>query len=166
MSKKIIGMIVAAVLLIAVVVTLVALNLSDWGKEANQEAKKIEINLEELSEKFSAMTPFNEMATMDIDSTVLTDLYQIDEELVANFIGKMPMMNVHSSMYLVIEATEGNVEAVKEKVDAYAEAYEATWEMYLQDQYELVKDRKTGVQGNFVYLFIGESAEDMEALMK
>lgn len=166
MSKKIIGMIVAVVLLIAVVITLVALNLSNWAKDANQDTEKVEINLESLNEEFSKMTPFDEMATMDIDSTVLTDLYQIEEELVADFIGKMPMMNVHASMYLVIEATEGNVDAVKEKVDSYAEAYEATWERYLPEQYELVKDRKSGVQGNFVYLFVSENAEDMEALMK
>ena len=135
-------------------------------KKDTEKTGNAEINLEELNQEISEMKPFNEMATMDIDSSILTDLYQIDESLVKDSIGKMPMMNVHASMYLVIEATDGNVETVEEKVNTYAEAYETTWERYLPEQYELVKNRKIGVQGNFVYLIIAENAEDIEALIK
>lgn len=169
MSKKVIGMIVAAVILIAVVVSLVAFNLVDWSKENAEEtkgAKEVVINLEEVNEKIAEMEPFNEMAAMDVDDMVLTDYFQIEEDLVKDFVGKIPMMNVHASMYLIIEAEEGKAEDVKDDLELFGKALEQTWENYLPEQYELVKDRKLGVQGNFVYLIVAETADDIEALLK
>lgn len=163
MSKKVIGMIVAAFILIAVVVTIIVVRVSNVDVS---EGKKTEINLEEVNEKILDMAPFNEMATMDIDESILSDVFQVDEANVKNHIGKIPMMNVHASMYLIIEVNDGKAEEVKEKLEVYAEAYEATWERYLPEQYELVKDRKVGVQGDYVYLIIAESAEEIEALLK
>ncbi len=162
MSKKVIAIIVVAVLLVAVTVAIVAIKVSNV--DVTEENKKI--RLSELEEKISDMAPFNEMATMDIDNAILVDLYQLDDSQVENYIGKMPMMNVHASMYLIIKAADGKVEEVKEKLEVYADAYEATWEMYLPEQYELVKDRKLGVQGDYVYLIIAENADEIEALLK
>ena len=168
MSKKVIIMIVVAVLLIAVVVAVAALKASnvDVSKEKEGTTAKEEINLEKLNEELAAMPPFDEMATMDVDSTMLSDVFQVEEDLLEGYVGKFPMMMVHASMYLVVEAKDGEVETVKEQVETYATAYEAQWEHYLPEQYDLVKDRKCGVSGNFVYLFIGESVEEMEKLMK
>lgn len=162
MSKKVIGIIIAAVLLIAVTVGIVAIKLS----KEDVSTGKTEINLKDLEEKISNMAPFNEMATMDIDNTILVDVFQLDDSHVESYIGKMPIMNVHASMYLIIEANDGKAEEVKEKLEVYAEAYEANWERYLPEQYELVKDRKLGVQGDYVYLIIAESADEIEALIK
>ncbi len=162
MSKKVIGIIIAAVLLIAVTVGIVAIKLS----KEDVSTGKTEINLKDLEEKISNIAPFNEMATMDIDNTILVDVFQLDDSHVESYIGKMPIMNVHASMYLIIEANDGKAEEVKEKLEVYAEAYEANWEMYLPEQYELVKDRKLGVQGDYVYLIIAESADEIEALIK
>lgn len=169
MSKKVIGMIVAAILVVAVIVAVVVVNGNkneDATENNKKTTEKVEMNLEELNEEWASMAPFNEMATMDIDSTMLSDVFQVEEDLLDGYVGKFPMMMVHASMYLVVEAKDGNVETVREQVEAYATAYEAQWEQYLPEQYDLVKDRKCGVSGNFVYLFIGESAEEMEALIK
>lgn len=166
MSKKIIGMIVAAFILIAIVVAVVVVKVSKVDTNESEKAGQTAINLEDLNKDFAKMAPFDEMASMDIDSTMLTDVFQIDEDLLEGYIGKFPMMMVHASMYLVVEAKDGEVETVKEQVEAYAELYEEQWASYLPEQYELVKDRKCGVSGNFVYLFVGESAAEMEELMK
>ena len=167
MSKKLILIIIAIVLVAAVVAAVVVVNNNNKAdKEKNGNAESAELNLEDLNKKFATMAPFDEMASMDIDSTMLTDVFQIDEDLLEGYVGKFPMMMVHASMYLVVEAKDGEVETVKTQVETYASAYEAQWEMYLPEQYELVKDRKCGVSGNFVYLFIGESAAEMEKLIK
>ena len=76
------------------------------------------------------------------------------------------MLNVQSSMYLLIKAKDDTIDLVKEKVDAYAQAQEEAWSRYLPEQYELVKNRKQGVIGNYVYLIIGENAEEVEKLVK
>lgn len=162
MSKKVIGIIVAAVLLIAVTVGILAVSLS----KADLKEGKTEIVLKDVNEKILEMKPFNEMAAMDIDSTILVDLFQVDEENVKDYVGKYPMMNVHASMYVIVEAEDGKAEEVKADLDAWAKDWEASWERYLPEQYELVKDRKLGVNGNFVYLIIAESADEIEALLK
>lgn len=162
MSKKVIGIIVAAVLLIAVTVGILAISLS----KADLKEGKTEIVLKDVNEKILEMKPFNEMAAMDIDSTILVDLFQVDEENVKDYVGKYPMMNVHASMYVIVEAEDGKAEEVKADLDAWAKDWEESWERYLPEQYELVKDRKLGVNGNFVYLIIAESADEIEALLK
>lgn len=155
MSKKmIIPIVVIILVVVAVVVFLVVKN-----------NVKVELNLQELNSTISEIAPFNEMATMDVDADTLNALYDINEELYEEVIGKMPMMNVQASMYLVIKAKDGEVEAVKEKVNNYASNQEEMWATYLPEQYELVKERKTGVIGNYVYLIIGESASEIEKII-
>ena len=77
MSKKVIGMIVAAFILIAVVVTIIVVRVSNVDVS---EGKKTEINLEEVNEKILDMAPFNEMATMDIDESILEVVGEISKK--------------------------------------------------------------------------------------
>lgn len=156
MSKKVIYTVIAIV-----VVALIALGAFLLGGNNTEVA----LDLQQLNTALSEKAPFNEMATMDITSEELSMLMEVNTEDVEAVIGKIPMMNVHASMYLVIEAKEGSVETVKEKVDAYAQAQEAQWQMYLPEQYELVKQRKSGVVGNYVYLIIAETSAELEELI-
>ena len=156
MSKKVIYTVIAIV-----VVALIALGAFLLGGNN----KEVALDLQQLNTALSEKAPFNEMATMDITSEELSMLMEVNAEDVEAVIGKIPMMNVHASMYLVIEAKEGSVETVKEKVDAYAQAQETQWQMYLPEQYELVKQRKSGVVGNYVYLIIAETSAELEELI-
>ena len=156
MSKKVIYVVIAIV-----VVAIIAVGAFFLGGNN----KEVVLDLQQLNTALSEKAPFNEMATMDITSEELSMLMEVNAEDVEAVIGKIPMMNVHASMYLVIEAKEGSVETVKEKVDAYALAQEEQWQRYLPEQYELVKQRKTGVVGNYVYLIIAETSADLEQLI-
>lgn len=158
MNKKVIFSIIAVVVVIAV-----ALGIFFFVGGNNKE---VNLDLQQLNTTISEKAPFNEMATMDINSETLTSLYDINAEDVEEVIGKMPMMNVHASMYLVIKAKEGTVDTVKEKVEQYAISQEQMWATYLPEQYALVQQRKLGVSGNYVYLFISENSSELEALVK
>ncbi len=105
------------------------------------------------------------MPTSEIDSETLSSLYDIQSEDYEEVIGKIPMMNIQASMYLVIKAKDGKVDAVKEKVQEYAQKQENIWSTYLPEQYELVKQRKMNVVGNYVYLIIAENAAEMEKVI-
>ena len=159
MSKKAIYLVVALVVIIAIVV-------GGYFFITNNNQQASNIDLQQLNATISSKQPFNEMATMDITKEILTSYYEINAEDVEEVIGKMPAMNVHASMYLVIKVKEGSVDVVKEKVNQYAIAQEGVWERYLPEQYDLVKDRKLGTNGNYVYLFISENSSELEALMK
>jgi len=158
MSKKVIYAIIAVVVLIVI-----ALGIFFFVGGNNKE---VSLDLQQLNTTISEKAPFNEMAAMDINTEVLTSLYEINAEDVEEVIGKMPMMNVHASMYLVIKAKEGSVDTVKEKVEQYAASQEQMWATYLPEQYALVQARKLGTSGNYVYLFISENSSELEALVK
>lgn len=155
MNKKVICGIIAVIVVVAIVIAVVLINNN----------KNVTIDLQDLNTKFSEKAPFNEMATMDIDAEVLSTLYDINSDQIEEVIGKMPLMNVQASMYLVIKTNENSVDAVKEKVESYAQAQEQMWSTYLPDQYDLVKARKQGVKGNYVYLIISENAAELEKLI-
>ena len=151
------------VILIIIAIIAVAVGVFFFVTKNNKE---VNIDLQQLNATISEKAPFNEMATADITVETLTTLYEISAEDVEEVIGKMPLMNVQASMYLVIKAKEDSVDAVKSKVDQYALTQEEMWEKYLPEQYELVMQRKTGVNGNYVYLFISENAAELETLLK
>lgn len=152
MKKNVISVIVA--ILIVVVVGVGAYFI------LNKSEKSIDINL--ASQTLSNSAPFNDLSTVDITKDLLSSLYGINIENVENVLGKMPMMNVQASMYVLIQAKEGTVETVKSELDKYATQYEEQWSTYLPEQYDLVKNRKTGVVGNVVYMIIAENAETLQ----
>lgn len=154
MKKNVLSVILAIVIIL--VVGIVAYFLLN----GNQEEKSLDLNA--TSQTLSNLAPFNELSTMDITIDLLSSVYGINTQNVENVIGKMPMMNVQASMYLLIQAKEGTVETVKSELDQYATKYEEQWSTYLPEQYELVKNRKSGVVGNTVYLIIAENAETLE----
>ena len=151
MKKNVISVIVAILIVVVGVGAYFILNKSE---------KSIDINL--ASQTLSNSAPFNELSTVDITKDLLSSLYGINIENVENVLGKMPMMNVQASMYVLIQAKEGTVETVKSELDKYATQYEEQWSTYLPEQYDLVKNRKTGVVGNVVYMIIAENAETLQ----
>ena len=164
MNKKVIyGLIVLVVIIVIGVAIYFA---TTQNQEEPNEENNVNIDLQALNTTLSSQPPFNELATMDITMDTLSSMYQITADEVDEVIGKMPMMNVQASMYLVIKAKDGAVDSVKTKVENYGTAYEEQWATYLPEQYELVKQRKTGVKGNYVYLIVSENATDLEALIK
>ncbi len=154
MKKNVLITIVVILVVAALVVGAVVL--------LNNKREEKTIDVEVARQTLANSTPFNELATMDITTEELGSLYGINTANVEKVVGKMPMMNVQASMYLIIQAKEGTVDTVKAELDAYATQYEEQWSRYLPEQYELVKNRKTGVVGNTVYLIIAENAETLE----
>ena len=153
MNKKVI---------IAIVAILVVLTVGVIGFLMLKEEPAKSLNIETASNILANSVPFSEMATMYITSDLLEGVYGINPQNVANVAGKAPMMNVHASMYIILEAVDGQVDTVKTELEQYATSYEQQWERYLPEQYELVQNRKVGVVGNTVYMIVAENAETLE----
>ena len=160
MSKKII--IPTIVILIALLIIIIAITIF---LKYNGNTNKVDINLQELNSKILSKSPYKDMVMMDIDKDILSSLYYLGEDAYTEVIGKMPMMNIQASMYLVIKAKSGQVENVKQKLEDYAKSEEKKWSTYLPEQYDLVKQRKLNVVGNYVYLIIADNAQEIEKLI-
>ena len=152
MKKTVLSVIVAIVIIVAVVVG------AYFILNGSEEEKTIDLNT--ASQTLSNSSPFNELSTMDITIDVLSSVYGINTQNVENVIGKMPMMNVQASMYLLIQAKDGTAETVKSELDQYATKYEEQWSTYLPEQYELVKNRLEKEYGDYL-IYIVSSNNDL-----
>lgn len=146
---------------IIVIIFIVVLGVCAYIFLSNKgEVKTIDIDA--AGQTLANSSPFNEMSTIDITTEQLSSSYGINIENVDKVIGKMPMMNVQASMYILIQAKDGTVDTVKAELDKYAQQYEEQWSMYLPEQYELVQNRKMGTVGNTIYMIVAENAETLE----
>ena len=150
------------ILIILVVVLIVVVLGAGIYFILNNRSENKSLDVELAGQTLANNTPFNEMATMDITIEELNTIYGINTENVEQVVGKMPMMNVQASMYVLIQAKDGTVDTVRAELDEYAKQYEEQWSMYLPEQYELVQNRKVGTIGNTVYMIISENAETLE----
>lgn len=101
--------------------------------------------------------------SMDVDDTVLMDMYGLSSDLVKDYAIFMPAMNVHATEIILVEAQDGKLEEVKKALDKRLETIEQTWSTYLPEQYELVKNRKTLEQDNVIAIVI---ADQVDAILK
>lgn len=157
MKKNTLITLIVVILVIAVIAVGAYFVLNNKN---NEETKTLDIN--SAGQTLDNSSPFNELTTMDITTDLLGSQFGINTENVENVVGKMPMMNVQASMYILIQAKDGTVETVKSELEKYAEQYEQQWSTYLPEQYELVQNRKVGTVGNVVYMIIAENAETLE----
>ena len=155
MNKKVIIGIAAAAIVIAVIVVVCLVCFSSK-----------EINMEEVSAKIAETGKFNEMAMQDIDQEYYQTYMSGNLENVEAITGKFPLMNIQSSMFMIIKAKEGTVDLVKQDIENFAATYEQRWATYLPEQYDYVKNRKVGTYGNYAYIIIAENSEELEKLVK
>ena len=120
------------------------------------ESKKISvsISLEELNKKIEKSGKYDISKMQVIDKGYAISTFLIDEDKIQDIIGKSPIINTKSSMYVVIKTDENNLQEVKMSLESYGREYENQWSTYLPDQYELVKSREIGIKGNYVYMII------------
>lgn len=150
------------ILIILVVILIVVVLGAGIYFILNNRSENKSLDVELAGQTLANNTPFNEMATMDITIEELNTIYGINTENVEQVVGKMPMMNVQASMYVLMQVKDGTVDTVRAELDEYAKQYEEQWSMYLPEQYELVQNRKVGTIGNTVYMIISENAETLE----
>lgn len=105
----------------------------------------------------SAMAPQAEL--MSLSAGDLSSLYGLDSSSAEGFVGKMPMMNVQATEFLVVKAVSGKAETVKSGMLKRQADLDATWKQYLPEQYEYVKNYKLVVNGDYVLFAVGENAQ-------
>lgn len=103
-------------------------------------------------------------AFMEVDAETLDAVYGIPSEWVDAYSCRIPMMNVHATEIFVAHAAEGHLDDVKAAIEARQKALEATWEMYLPAQYELVKSSVTEANGNYVLYAVTEHADSIKEI--
>lgn len=161
MSKKtklIIGYIIVMIIILVFGAVSIYMYLN------NQVPTNIDMNI--LNNKMAEEASFNSGRMQEITKENVTELFNIPQDKVKEVIGKVPLLNISSGMYVVIHTEKENVEQVEQLLINYGNDYENKWSTYMEDQYELVKQRKIGSIGNYVYMIVYETPDDMIKYLK
>lgn len=127
----------------------------------NNENKNVNISLNEFNDVILESSNFNSSKVKSISGLELEEMFDISSEDINSFYGKKSVLNTDASMYLLIDANEGNIQNIYEKLEMFGEDYELKWSEYLESEYDIVKDRKIGIINSYVYLIISDDAYDI-----
>lgn len=114
----------------------------------------------EFMEKHADQLP----AFMELDAETLQGMYGIEPEWVTAFVCQFPMMNVHATEIFIAHVADGQMDNVKQAIEARKESLDATWSMYLPAQYELVQNSVTEVSGNYILFAVTEHADSIKEI--
>lgn len=126
----------------------------------SEEIAEVTFEPVEVLTDMEASVPTEELVElMDLDETMVQELYGISPDLLVSFVARMPMMNVQCEEYFIAEVTEGNMEEVKELLLARQATLVEQWGMYLPDQLEMVEDYQLVENGDYIAFAIGYNAD-------
>lgn len=150
--------------LIAFVLCVICIIVTKINTPVEEEITNVDLSVLDIN--INSQTSFGEMTMQEIDKEILKNTFNIDEEKIEEVIGKTPLINVYASTYVIVKVTETNAEYVKEKFEEYGNLYEKQWENYLPEQFELVKKRKIGIKGDYVYFIVSDSSDEIVNMIK
>ncbi len=163
MKKRNILIIISLLAILSILIFLVVIFV--YKNNNKKENKEINISLQELSKKIQETNEFDYKKMQDIDKDFATSTFLIDVNKIQDIIGKSPIINTKPSMYVIIKTQKENLQDVRLALESYSKEYETEWSTYLPDQYELVKNRKIGIIGNYVYMVISENPDKIIKLL-
>ena len=164
MNKKL--PIILVISIIVLVITGICIFIFISNDKNESKNIPVSISLEELNKKIEESGKYDLSKMQVIDKGYAVSTFLIDEDKIHDIIGKSPIINTKSSMYVVIKTDENNLQEVKMSLESYGREYENQWSTYLPDQYELVKSREIGIKGNYVYMIISENPEEIVNMIK
>lgn len=101
----------------------------------------------------------------DPSTSIYLDKMQLNKEEVEEGIVLAAMMNVNSDEIILLKAKdEAHVKSLKEALEREKEAQIKTWEIYLPDQFEKVKNNVIKTNGNYLLYVTSGIPEKIEAI--
>jgi len=78
---------------------------------------------------------------MNLTDDNLESMIGLNPQLLDEYVVYIPMAMVNTNLYMVLKPKEDNNEEVKKQVEIYLSNLEASFETYLPDQYDIIKNR-------------------------
>lgn len=95
---------------------------------------------------------------LELDALMLEESYGITEDMYVSFQGRIPMMTAHCDEYIIIEATDGQVDAIKEAFMLRQEYLANPANMGYPEHIEFAENYVLESTGNMIVFAIGMSA--------
>ena len=150
------------------IVTVIVLALALVGcQSAAPETKKDPAEVvASINKEFLEANKDQLPAFMELDAETLQGMYGIEPEWVTAFVCQFPMMNVHATEIFIAHVADGQMDNVKKAIEDRKASLDATWSMYLPEQYELVKNSATEVSGNYILFAVTEHMDSIKGIFE
>ncbi|MHA6258296.1 DUF4358 domain-containing protein [Sporosarcina sp. CAU 1771] len=103
----------------------------------------------------------------DMLASILLERMELNVEDIEEGFALSPMMNVNSNDIIVLKAKDNTkVDSLKEALERELAAQTATWERYLPDQYEKVKNNRIVTEGLYLIYITYDNPEVIEDIFK
>lgn len=105
------------------------------------------------------------MNESDPSTPVYMEKMKLDKEEIEDGVVLAAMMNINSDEIILLKAKdESNVKSLKEALEREKEIQIKTWEIYLPDQYEKVKNNVIKTNGKYLLYVTSEHPEKLEEI--
>jgi len=153
--------------LIAVVTVLVLAFALVGCQSAAPETKKDPAEVvASINKEFLEANKDHLPAFMELDAETLQGMYGIEPEWVTAYVCQFPMMNVHATEIFIAHVADGQMDNVKKAIEDRKASLDATWSMYLPEQYELVKKSETIVKDNYILFAVTEHMDSIKGIFE
>lgn len=114
------------------------------------------LSIEDVSNRLN-LTTIDTSNMQDVSIEYIINTIGIDAKYIKDYIGKIPIINVSSSMYILIQTPSStDAKKVVKKLEEYGEIYEKSWDSFLLSEQDLVRNRKIDRINNFAYIVVSE----------
>lgn len=141
--------------------TTTAASTSDNTSAPDNNSSQNTPSTKELFDK--AKAALGEMpSTVELDEEMFGEYYKnADSKLtVEEYICEIPAMNVHATEIAVVKFSEDvSQKQAEEFFSKRQKSLEQTWEQYLPEQYEIVKNSVVAVNGRYALYCVSENAD-------
>ena len=153
-NKKLVIITVIFIVIMVILVSFLILCIFTLNKNNN-----IDLNI--LDSKINEVSTFNDARMKKITISNINEIFDIDENYINGVIGKLPLIDIYSSMYVVIEAKQGYEDIILQKLQEYGKKYEEKWSTYMEDQYQIVLNRNVDKKGRYVYMVVSDDVDEI-----
>ena len=160
-TNIILGIVIAIFIICAVTILVTAII-----NNTEKETVPVNVDFAALSSNIEEITNMDNTKMQQISIEELQSEFNISPEWIKQVIGVKPYVNVSSSMYVIVEVTDGNTNNVINAFKEYGNKYDEMWKDYLAEEYEIVKNRQIGSKGNYVYFIVSDYSKDIIDLIK
>lgn len=160
-TNIILGIVIAIFIICAVTILVTAII-----NNTEKETVPVNVDFTALSSNIEEITNMDNTKMQQISIEELQSEFNISPEWIKQVIGVKPYVNISSSMYVIVEVTDGNTNNVINAFKEYGNKYDEMWKDYLAEEYEIVKNRQIGSKGNYVYFIVSDYSKDIIDLIK
>ena len=97
------------------------------------------------------------------DDSLLESFYGLSPDDLTAYAWEFSSVNVRADEFFVAQVKEGRMDAVRSAVDKRQADLESTWQRYLPEVYDTVKDSRTVEKGDFILYVVSPQADQVVA---